>query len=101
MALKPETSRFMIAGVPVMVKMGFRLALAYLRYKRKAKKAAAIFERELLAGGVGREQAQELTELYLRSSRLLHLGIGAAKSGSAAPKNSPWAKAIRKVRQGD
>lgn len=64
-----------IAGIPIMVTMGFRLGIVYLKFKMKAKKAAAVFERELLARGMDREMARRLTEMYLESSRIVHMGI--------------------------
>jgi hypothetical protein len=79
-----RVGQMVIAGIPVMVTMGLRLTIAYLRFKRKAKKAARIFERELLAGGIDREGARKLTEMYLESSRVFHMGMkGAMGKGPA------------------
>jgi len=63
-----------------MVTMGFRLGMAYLRFKRKAKRAARVFEKELIAGGIDAEGAKKLTEMYLESSRLVHMGMKGAMS---------------------
>jgi hypothetical protein len=79
-----EVGQMIIAGMPVMVTMGFRLGFAYLRFKRKAKKAAGVFERELLAGGIDRERARQLTEMYLESSRIVHMGMKGAMGGGPA-----------------
>jgi hypothetical protein len=76
-----EAGQFVIAGIPIMVTMGFRLGIAYLRFKRKAKKAARVFERELLAGGIDKGMARDLTEMYLESSRIFHMGMKGATSG--------------------
>ena len=77
-----EVGPMIIAGIPVMVTLGFRLGIAYLKFKRKAKKAARVFERELIAGGLDRESAESLTEMYLSSSRIVHMGLkGAMKGG--------------------
>ncbi len=78
-----ETGQMVIAGIPVMVKLGLRAGIAYLKFKRKARKAARIFERELLAGGIDPEGARTLTEMYLESSRIVHMGIrGAGNRGN-------------------
>jgi hypothetical protein len=52
--------------VPLVIKMG----LVYLRFKRKANRAARIYRKELIAGGVDKEHARLLTQDYLRSSRI-------------------------------
>jgi len=79
-----KVGQVVIAGIPVMVKLGFRLSIAYLRFKGKAKRAASVFERELLAGGMAPDQARALTEMYMESSRLIHIGMkGALAAGPA------------------
>ena len=79
-----ETGQMVIAGIPVMVKLGLRAGIAYLKFKRKARKAAQVFERELLAGGMDRQQARELTEMYLESSRIVQIGMKGALGGGPA-----------------
>ena len=76
-----EVGQMVIAGIPIMVTMGFRLGIVYLKFKMKAKRAAGVFERELLAGGMDRETARRLTELYLESSRIVHMGLKGAAGG--------------------
>jgi len=81
-----KTGQMVIAGIPVMVKLGLRAGIAYLKFKRKARKAAQVFERELLAGGMDPESARDLTEMYLESSRIVHMGMKGARGG----RSSPW-----------
>ncbi len=90
-----RVGQMVIAGIPVMVTMGFRLTIAYLRFKRKAKRAARAFERELLAGGIGKENARKLTEMYLESSRVFHMGMKGAMSGAPAS----WRKRAARARK--
>jgi hypothetical protein len=90
-----EVGQIIIGGIPVMVTLGLRLGMAYLRFKRKAKKAAAIYQKELLAGGMDGESARRLTELYLESSRLVHMGIKGAMSGGPAKWRERAAAASR------
>jgi hypothetical protein len=73
-----KVGQVVIAGIPVMVKLGFRLSIAYLRFKSKAKRAARVFERELLASGMAPDDVRKLTEMYLESSRLIHIGMKGA-----------------------
>lgn len=79
-----KVGQVIIAGIPVMVKTGLRLSIAYLRFKGKAKRAARVFERELLAGGMDPDHVRELTEMYLESSRLVHIGMKGALSAGPA-----------------
>lgn len=79
--------QIIIAGIPVMLTLGFRLGIAYLRMKRKAGKAARVFERELLAGGMDRASARKLTEMYLESSRIVHMGLRGAMGGGASRRS--------------
>jgi hypothetical protein len=79
-----EIGQIIIAGIPVMITTGFRLGIAYLKFKRKAKRAAVVFERELLAAGMDRDGARKLTEMYLESSRIVHMGMKGAMSGGPA-----------------
>jgi hypothetical protein len=79
-----KIGQVIIAGIPVMVKTGLRLTIAYLRFKGKAKRAARVFERELLAGGMDPGEARRLTEMYLESSRIIQIGMKTAMSGGRA-----------------
>lgn len=83
-----KVGQVIIAGIPVMVKVGFRLGVAYLKFKRKAKKAAGVFERELLAGGIDRDSAKKLTEMYLESSMVVRIGL----KGAMARGPRGWGK---------
>lgn len=53
--------------IPLMVKLG----TTYLRFKKKAQKAAKIFEKELRANGIDKETAKAMTQIYLKSSHIL------------------------------
>lgn len=44
---------------------------AFLRFKRQAKKGGKIFKKELINQGLDRKTASELTEIYLKGSRLI------------------------------
>ncbi len=70
-----ETGQMVIAGIPVMFKLSVQVGIAYLRFKRKAKKAARVYERELLAGGIGPGEARELRDMYLESARIVRMGM--------------------------
>jgi len=78
-----EIGQIIIAGIPVMIFTGLRLGMAYLRFKRKAKKAAAVFEHQLILGGMTRNEAKELTGMYLESSRIVHMGMKGVFPGRA------------------
>lgn len=83
-----KVGQVIIAGIPVMVKVGFRLGIAYLKFKRKAKRAAGVFERELLAGGIDGDSAKKLTEMYLESSMVVRIGL----KGAMARGPPGWGK---------
>ena len=53
--------------IPLMVKLG----TTYLRFKKKAQKAAKIFEKELRANGIDKDTAKAMTQIYLESSHIL------------------------------
>lgn len=55
--------------LPLTLKMGMSL----LRLRREAKKAAIIFERELLESGIDKEAAKGMKEDYLETSKILPL----------------------------
>jgi hypothetical protein len=55
------------SAIPLMVKLGF----VYLGFKRKAKKAAKVFKKELIANGINEDVAVRLTEEYLKGSHFL------------------------------
>jgi hypothetical protein len=62
-----------LAGVliPSLLPLVFKLGTTYLRFKKDAQKAGKIFQKELRANGIDKETAQEMTEIYLNSSRIL------------------------------
>ena len=51
-----------IAGRGIIV--GVKLLFAYMRLKRKARKATRVFRRNLVKGGMDREMAQRLATEY-------------------------------------
>ena len=53
--------------IPLAVKLGF----VYLGFKRKAKKAGKIFEKELIVNGIDKNTAKLLTEEYMKTSHFL------------------------------
>ena len=53
--------------IPLVIKLGF----VYLSFKRKAKKAGKIFEKELLANGIDKNTAKLLKQDYLQTSHFL------------------------------
>jgi hypothetical protein len=46
-------------------KLSFRVGLQYLRLKRSANKARGRFYKELINGGVPKQQAKNLADLYV------------------------------------
>jgi hypothetical protein len=59
------------ALLPSLLPLTLKLGKTYLRFKKDAQKASKIFEKELRANGVDKHTAREMTEIYLRSSRIL------------------------------
>ncbi len=60
-----------IKTMPRVIPLAFKLGLVYLSFKRKAKKAGKIFEKELLANGIDKDTAKLLKEDYLLTSHFL------------------------------
>jgi len=58
----------MIPSIPSLL---FRLGGTFLRFKRDAKKAGKVFEKELRAQGLDKKMAGELTNIYLEGSNLV------------------------------
>ncbi len=58
----------MIPSIPSLL---FRLGGNFLRFKRDAKKAGKVFERELRNQGLDKKMAGELTSIYLEGSNLV------------------------------
>ena len=56
---------------PRLIPLAFKIGLVYLSFKRKAKKAGKIFEKELISAGIDKDVAKLLTEDYLKSSHFL------------------------------
>jgi len=54
-------------SIPLLIKLG----VEYLRFKRRVKKAAGIFKKELLTAGVDKDSAKRLTREYLRGARMM------------------------------
>lgn len=68
---KRSGGQFPLSAIPGMIPLAFKLGVVYLKFKRKAKKAAKVFKKELIANGIDKNTAENLTEDYLRSSRFL------------------------------
>ena len=67
-----QTSRDLaFRSAPKIIKLVFKLGFVYLSFKRKAKKAGKIFEKELLVNGIDKDTAKLLTEEYLKSSHFI------------------------------
>jgi len=60
-----------IKTIPRLIPLVMKLGMFYLSFKRKAKKAGKIFEKELVANGIDRTTARLLTEEYLKTSHFL------------------------------
>jgi hypothetical protein len=63
----------MLAGamIPSLIPLVFKLGRTYLRFKKDAQKAGKIFKKQLRANGIDKKTAEEMTEIYLNSSRIL------------------------------
>ena len=68
---KGSKKHLAISIVPRLIPLAIKLGFVYLSFKRKAKKAGKIFKKELLASGMDNEEAELLTEDYLRTSHFL------------------------------
>ena len=69
----PKKRSFAILKIiPKAFGLGFRLGLFYLGFKRKARKAGKIFEKELLAVGMDKKMARQLKKDYLETSHFFH-----------------------------
>ena len=66
-----EGIRFAGALLPSLLPLIFKLGKTYLKFKKEAQKAGRIFEKELRANGIDKQTAREMTEIYLRSSKIL------------------------------
>ena len=61
---------FILPHLPTLL---FRSAGSLLRFKRKAKKGAKVFHKELIDQGIDESTASELTTLYLDGSNLFQV----------------------------
>jgi hypothetical protein len=57
-----------LPSLPVLM---IRLSGTFLRFKREAKKAGKIFQKELINQGYNKERANKLTDMYLENSQLI------------------------------
>lgn len=57
--------------VPKLIPLVFKLGFVYLRFKRKAKKAGKIFNKELIANGIDKETAKLLTDEYMKGAHIM------------------------------
>ena len=58
--------------LPMLPRLLFRSGGALLRFRMDAKKGTRIFQRELIDRGIDKKIADDLAELYLEGSDLLH-----------------------------
>jgi len=56
-------------------KLIFKLFFSYLKFKRKAKKAAEIFRKELIRSGVEKETAGMLANEFSKSAEVFNINI--------------------------
>ena len=56
--------------LPSMPSLLFRLGKTFLRFKRDAKKAGKVFQKELRNQGLDKKAADELTSIYLEGSNI-------------------------------
>jgi len=63
--------RYAGALTPSLIPLILKLGTTYLRFKKKAQKAARIFQKELRAQGIDKQTAKAMTEIYLESSHIL------------------------------
>lgn len=56
--------------LPFFPKLLFKSSIIFLRFKRRAKKAGRVFQKELRKHGVDKQTATELTDVYLNNSKL-------------------------------
>lgn len=61
-----------LKSAPTMISLVIKLGFVYLGFKRKAKKAGKIFQKELIANGINKETAKLLTDEYLQGAHILH-----------------------------
>jgi hypothetical protein len=66
-----EGIRLAGAMIPSLIPLVFKLGRTYLRFKKDAQKAGKIFKKQLVANGIDKRTAEEMTEIYLNSSRIL------------------------------
>ena len=68
---KKSNGHSALSLIPRFIPLAIKLGFVYLSFKRKAKKAGKIFKKELLANGISKEEADQLTEDYLKTSHFL------------------------------
>jgi hypothetical protein len=66
-----EGIRLAGALLPSLLPLVLKLGMTYLRFKKDAQRASKIFKKELRASGIDKKTAKEMTEIYLRSSKIL------------------------------
>ena len=67
-----NTVRLSARILPMLPRLLFRSGGALLRFRMDAKKGTRIFQRELMDQGIDKKIADDLAELYLEGSDLLH-----------------------------
>jgi len=67
---KDNTIKFFSIVLPLIPKLLFKSSITFLRFKRGAKKAEKVFRKELVKQGLDKEIASELTDIYMKSSKI-------------------------------
>jgi hypothetical protein len=63
-------SKFFNILLPFLPKLLFKFSITFLKFKRSAKKAEKVFRKELVEQGIDKQTASELTEIYMKSSKI-------------------------------
>lgn len=67
---KMDVPKIVGTFIPFFTKFGFRFIKIYLGFKIRSKKAGKTFKNELINQGINKEQAEELTKMYLAPSQI-------------------------------
>ena len=60
-----------LAGIAGAIPLAFKIGRLYLGFKMRAKKAGKIFKKELIANGIDKKMAREMTVEYMKTSHFL------------------------------
>jgi len=67
---KMDVPKMVGTFIPFFTKFGFKFIKSFLALKIRSKKAGKTFKNELIDQGISKEQAEELTKMYLRPSQI-------------------------------